>query len=184
MTAYEEKPLTLHEAPRMGRRRKEGLRWTSGGRAQASEPSTAMGYWRRAKTLAMAEIIQPRWGSAIAQLMFYHRLTDREVAAADRWAEWRGRYDRLKGYERRSCASPLYETGYGRSNGHGKELSEADAKFCDQFDNARKAVLAVAGIMGLSVLDDTSVLNESVGNDMRLERLRAVLRALLVHWGM
>ena len=168
----------------MGRSRKQGARWTSGARANMSEPSTAMGYWRRAKTLAMAEIIQPRWGSAVAQLMFYHKLTDREVAAADRWAEWRGRYDRIKGFERRSCASPLYETGYGRSNGHGKPMTEADALFVDKFDKARKAALADGGIMGLSVLDDTATLNQSVGNDMRLERLRGVLRALLQHWGM
>jgi hypothetical protein len=89
---------------RRGRPAQPGVRYP-GGKLKA-EPANAVLKWKRAKVLAEAQVIDPRWGSTIAQLVFFKRLTDREAAAADRWAEWVGRHDRIKGFPRRTCASP------------------------------------------------------------------------------
>ena len=99
-----------------GRPAQPGVRYPGG--KLKGEPADAVAKWKRARILAEAQVIDPRWGSAIAQLVFFHRLTDREAAAADRWAEWVGRHDRIKGFPRRTAASPQYDApGYGLTIG-------------------------------------------------------------------
>lgn len=170
--------------PRPGRKLLPGPRQPDGRHKPDNDPPDAVARWKRARALAEAKVIDPCWGSAVAQLAFFKRLSDREACAADRWAEWAGRYDRLKGYQSRSCASPQYEIGYGRGDGGAVELRAGDREFMDKFDAARKAVIATCGLMGVSILDDTAVLNQSVGSTYRLERMKAALAGLLQHWKM
>ena len=165
-----------------GRPAQPGARYP-GGKLKA-EPADAVAKWKRARVLAEQQIIDPRWGSAIAQLVFFRRLSEREAAAADRWAEWVGRHDRIKGFPRRSAASPQYEGGYGPVADNLVTLRAGDAAFLEKFAAARKAAIAAGGIMGVMALDDTAVLNQSVGSVARLERMQAALQALLLHWFM
>jgi|SRR5215510_1249041 len=148
------------------------------------EPPDAVARWKRARILAEAEIIDPRWGSSIAQLVFFKRLTDREAAAADRWAEWSGRADRVNGWPRRQAASPLYEAGYGPSVDGETAINQGDLEFLTRHDKARKAAIGAGTLTGVMVLDDTAVLNCAVGSTTRLERLKRTLRGLMLHWRM
>ena len=154
-----------------------------GGKLKAA-PADAVAKWKRARVLAEQQIIDPRWGSAIAQLVFFRRLSEREAAAADRWAEWVGRHDRIKGFPRRSATSPQYESGYGPVADNVVTLRAGDSAFLEKFAAARKAAIAAGGIMGVMALDDAAVLNLSVGSVARLERMKAALQALLLHWFM
>jgi len=168
----------------MGRGRKSGARKPCGRLADNPHQPRAVAAFKRARMLVEAQIIDPRWGSAVAQLVFFKRLSDREAAAADRWAEWVGRHDQVKGFPRRSCASPRYEFGFGRSADNFVELRADDADFLEKFVSARKAAIAGGGILGVMALDDVAVLNLAVGSLARLERMKAALRALVLHWGM
>ena len=165
-----------------GRPAQPGMRYPGG--KLKGEPADAVAKWKRARILAEAQVIDPRWGSAIAQLVFFHRLTDREAAAADRWAEWVGRHDRIKGFPRRTAASPQYGAGYGPVADNVVTLRTGDTAFLEKFAATRKVAIAAGGIMGVMALDDTAVLNMSVGSVARLERMQAALRALLLHWFM
>lgn len=140
--------------------------------------------FKRARDQAEAQILDPRWSSAVGKLVWFERLTDREACAADRWAEWVGRHDRLKGFPSRSVASPQYEVGYGRSDGGPGYLRSGDQEFMEKFAAARKAAIATGGLMGVMALDDIAVINQSVGNEPRLERMKAALAGLLQHWKM
>jgi hypothetical protein len=165
-----------------GRRAQPGGRHP-GGQLKA-EPADAVLKWKRAKVLAEAQVIDPRWGSTIAQLVFFRRLTDREAAAADRWAKWIGRHDRIKGFPRRACASPQYEAGYGATADNVVTVTAGDEAFLGRFAQARKAAIGAGGIIGVMALDDAAALNTSVGSIARLDRMKAALQALLLHWGM
>ena len=170
---------------RRGRPRQQGERFPCGKlKGEADPEPRAVAAFKRARVLAEAQVIDPRWGSAVAQLVFFRRLSDREAAAADRWAEWVGRHDRIKGFPRRSAASPRYDVGFGPVADNVVALRQADEVFLQKFSEARKAAIAAGGIMGIMALDDVAVLNLSVGSLARLERMRAALRALLGHWGM
>jgi hypothetical protein len=165
-----------------GRPAQPGVRHP-GGQLKA-ELANAVLKWKRAKVLAEAQVIDPRWGSTIAQLVFFKRLTDREAAAADRWAEWAGRHDRIKGFPRRTSASPQYEAGYGVAADNVATLTAGDEAFLGRFAQARKAAIGAGGIIGVMALDDAATLNLSVGSIARLDRMKAALQALLLHWGM
>lgn len=170
--------------PRIGRKPIPGPRQPDGRRKPDKTPADAVGKWKRIRDQAGAQALDPRWASAIGQLMWFKKLTDREAAAADRWAEWVGRHDRIKGFPRRCAASPLYGEGYGPVTENAITLRSGDAAFLEKFAAARKAAIAGGGIMGVMTLDDAAVLNQSVGSEARFQRMQAALRALMQHWFM
>src|SRR5262245_7454592 len=55
-----------------GRPARPGLRYPGG--KLKGEPADAVAKWKRARILAEAQVIDPRWGSSIAQLVFFRRL--------------------------------------------------------------------------------------------------------------
>ena len=70
---------------RRGRPRQPGERFPCGKlKGEADPEPRAVAAFKRARVLAEAQIIDPRWGSSVAQLVFFKRLSDREAAAAER----------------------------------------------------------------------------------------------------
>jgi hypothetical protein len=71
--------------------------------------------WRRIKDGAVKGGAHPYAGTVLGRLSIFGLLTDAEVEAGFRVAEIVGRYERLSGAPRRTCASPAYERGFGFS---------------------------------------------------------------------
>lgn len=158
-----------------------GPRRANGRHLPDATPADAVAKWKRLRDQAEAQALDPRWGSAVGKLMWFKQLTDREAAAADRWAEWCGRHDRIKGFPPRSVASPQYQVGYGRSVDHLVGVKKSDQEFMERFDAARRVIGQAGSIMALI---DVAVLDQPPATQNQLERMQAALRALLLHWGM
>lgn len=146
------------------------------------EQADGVGNWQRAFKLAKAQVIDPRWGSQTAKLLWLGEISQRECEAADRWADLMGRYDRIEGLPPRSAHSPIYEHAYnrGRSVANGR-VTKSDVELKETVIKSRKAVMAM-NFAALNVLNDVVLLNESVGLDGRAALLRAALRTLIQHW--
>jgi hypothetical protein len=71
--------------------------------------------WRRIKDGAVKGGAHPYAGTVLGRLSIFGLLTDAEVEAGFRVAEIVGRYERVSGAPRRTCASPAYERGFGFS---------------------------------------------------------------------
>jgi hypothetical protein len=71
--------------------------------------------WRRIKDGAVKGGAHPYAGTVLGRLSIFGLLADAEVEAGFRVAEIVGRYERVSGAPRRTCASPAYEQGFGFS---------------------------------------------------------------------
>src|SRR5262249_39337980 len=71
--------------------------------------------WRRIKDGAVKGGAHPYAGTVLGRLSIFGLLADAEVEAGFRVAEIVGKYERLSGAPRRTCASPAYERGFGFS---------------------------------------------------------------------
>ena len=71
--------------------------------------------WRRIRDGAVKGGAHPYAGTVLGRLSIFGLLTDAEVEAGFRVAEIVGRYERVSGAPRRTCASPAYEQGFGLS---------------------------------------------------------------------
>jgi hypothetical protein len=81
--------------------------------------------WRRIKDGAVKGGAHPYAGTVLGRLSIFGLLADAEVEAGFRVAEIVGRYERLSGSPRRTCASPAYERGFGFSL-EGNVLADAN----------------------------------------------------------
>jgi hypothetical protein len=158
------------------------VRFPSGKSQIATPPANSVVLWKRAKILAEAKIIDRRMGSEVGRLNLFKCLSDKQAAAADRWGEWSGRYDRIKGLPSKTTPSPHYEVGYGRTHEGEPTLRHVDREFLVKFDKAYWAVVEAAGKPGIKVLEDVAVQDRKVENEERLSNLKNALRALVYHW--
>jgi hypothetical protein len=71
--------------------------------------------WRRIKDVAVKGGAHPYAGTVLGRLSIFGLLADAEVEAGFRVGEIVGRYERVSGAPRRTCASPAYERGFGLS---------------------------------------------------------------------
>ena len=98
----------------VGRRRLAGERFPGGKVKPRDEGDRrAPTLWRRIKDGAVKGGAHPYAGTVLGRLSIYGLLTDAEVEAGFRVAEIVGRYERVSGAPRRTCASPAYERGFG-----------------------------------------------------------------------
>ena len=99
-----------------GRPRLAGGRYP-GGKAKPRDEGDlrAPTLWRRIKDGAVKGGAHPYAGTVLGRLSIFGILADAEVEAGFRVAEIVGRYERVSGAPRRTCASPAYEQGFGLS---------------------------------------------------------------------
>jgi hypothetical protein len=103
-------------AAHLGRRRVAGERYPGGKIKPRDEGDRrAPTLWRRIKDGAVKGGAHPYAGTVLGRLSIFGLLTDAEVEAGFRVAEIVGRYERVSGAPRRTCASPAYERGFGFS---------------------------------------------------------------------
>src|SRR5215467_11755709 len=104
----------------LGRRRLVGERYPGGKIKPGKEGDMrAPTLWRRIKDGAVKGGAHPYAGTVLGRLSIFGVLADAEVEAGFRVAEIVGRYERVSGAPRRTCASPAYERGFGFSlDGH------------------------------------------------------------------
>ena len=99
-----------------GRSRLAGERYPAGKAKPRNEGDMrAPTLWRRIKDGAVKGGAHPYAGTVLGRLSIFGLLADAEVEAGFRVAEIVGRYERLSGAPRRTCASPAYEQGFGFS---------------------------------------------------------------------
>ena len=99
-----------------GRTRGAGERHPSGkikGREEGDMRAPTL--WRRIKDGAVKGGAHPYAGTVLGRLSIFGLLSDADVEAGFRVAEIVGRYERVSGAPRRTCASPAYEQGFGLS---------------------------------------------------------------------
>ena len=100
----------------LGRPRIAGERYPSGKVKRRDEGDMrAPTLWRRIKDGAVKGGAHPYAGTVLGRLSIFGLLADAEVEAGFRVAEIVGRYERVSGSPRRTCASPAYERGFGLS---------------------------------------------------------------------
>ena len=103
-------------AMHLGRSRRAGERYPGGKIKPRDEGDVrAPTLWRRIKDGAVKGGAHPYAGTVLGRLSIFGLLADAEVEAGFRVAEIVGRYERLSGAPRRTCASPAYERGFGFS---------------------------------------------------------------------
>jgi hypothetical protein len=104
--------MTMHS----GRSRRAGERYP-GGKIRPREEGDvrAPTLWRRIKDGAVKGGAHPYAGTVLGRLSIFGVLADAEVEAGFRVGEIVGRYERVSGAPRRTCASPAYERGFGLS---------------------------------------------------------------------
>jgi hypothetical protein len=142
--------------------------------------------WRRIKDGAVKGGAHPYAGTVLGRLSIFGLLADAEVEAGFRVAEIVGRYERVSGAPRRTCASPAYERGFGfsldvnmladtnlarRFERRVRQARRAYEHLLDHVpERARDALLTVC-------VEDREI------NSLLHKDLAAVLRALAVSFG-
>jgi hypothetical protein len=115
-----------------GRPRLAGERYPGGKIKPTDEGDVrAPTLWRRIKDGAVKGGAHPYAGTVLGRLSIFGLLTDAEVEAGFRVGEIVGRYERLSGAPRRTCASPAYERGFGFAR---DAHERADANLAKRFE--------------------------------------------------
>jgi hypothetical protein len=174
-------------AKHFGRPRRAGERYP-GGKIKPREEGDvrAPTLWRRIKDGAVKGGAHPYAGTVLGRLSIFGLLADAEVEAGFRVAEFVGRYERVSGAPRRTCASPAYERGFGFSLD--KQVL-ADANLARRFERrARHARRSYEHLLDhiperardalFTVCIEDREINSLLHND-----LQAVLRRLAVVFG-
>jgi len=174
-------------AAHLGRPRRSGERYPGGKIKPRHEgDARAPTLWRRIKDGAVKGGAHPYAGTVLGRLSIFGLLADAEVEAGFRVAEIVGRYERLSGAPRRTCASPAYERGFGfsldvhertdanlakRFERRGRQARRSYEHLLDHIpESARDAVLTVC-------VEDRAI------NSLLHKDLQAVLRQLAVSFG-
>jgi hypothetical protein len=171
---------------RYGRPRRAGERYPGGKIKRTDEGDVrAPVLWRRIKDGAVKGGAHPYAGTVLGRLSIFGILTDAEVEAGFRVAEIVGRYERLSGSPRRTCASPAYERGFGFTlDAH----ERADANLAKRFErrvrHARRAYEHLLDHIpsGRDALFTVCVEDREI-NSLLHRDLQTVLRQLAVSFG-
>jgi hypothetical protein len=142
--------------------------------------------WRRIKDRAVKGGVHPYAGTVLGRLSIFGLLADAEVEAGFRVAEIVGRYERVSGAPRRTCASPAYEQGFGLAL---DVNTLADANFARRFERrvrqARRAYEHLLDHVPERARDAlfTVCVEDREINSLLHKDLAAVLRQLAVSFG-
>ena len=172
---------------RLGRPRRAGERYP-GGKIRPREEGDvrAPTLWRRIKEGAVKGGAHPYAGTVLGRLSIFGVLADAEVEAGFRVAEIVGRYERLSGAPRRSCASPAYERGFGFSlEGHVLADANLARRFERRVRQARRAYEHLLDHIPERARDAllTVCVEDREINSLLHKDLAAVLRRLAVAFG-
>jgi hypothetical protein len=170
----------------IGRPRRAGERYPGGKIKPADEGDVrAPVLWRRIKDGAVKGGAHPYAGTVLGRLSIFGILSDAEVEAGFRVAEIVGRYERLSGAPRRTCASPAYERGFGFAfDAH----ERADANLAKRFERrVRRARRAYEHLLdhipsGRDALFTVCVEDREI-NSLLHRDLQTLLRQLAVSFG-
>jgi hypothetical protein len=171
----------------LGRSRRVGERYP-GGKIKPREEGDvrAPTLWRRIKDGAVKGGAHPYAGTVLGRLSIFGLLADAEVEAGFRVAEIVGRYERVSGAPRRSCASPAYERGFGFSL-EGYVLADANLarRFERRVRQARRAYEHLIDHIPERARDAlfTVCVEDREINSLLHKDLAAVLRRLAVSFG-
>jgi hypothetical protein len=170
-----------------GRSRFAGERYPAGKAKPRDEgDQRAPTLWRRIKDGAVKGGAHPYAGTVLGRLSIFGLLADAEVEAGFRVAEIVGRYERVSGAPRRTCASPAYEQGFGFSL---DANMLADANLARRFERrvrqARRAYEHLIDHVPERARDAlfTVCVEDREINSLLHKDLAAVLRALAVSFG-
>lgn len=172
---------------RHGRLRVAGGRYPGGKIKPRDEGDMrAPSLWRRIKDGAVKGGAHPYAGTVLGRLSIFGLLADAEVEAGFRVAEIVGRYERVSGAPRRTCASPAYEQGFGFS----LDVNMlADANLARRFERrvrqARRAYEHLIDHVPERARDAllTVCVEDREINSLLHKDLAAVLRSLAVSFG-
>jgi hypothetical protein len=170
-----------------GRRRRVAERYPGGKLKPSDEGDVrAPTLWRRIKEGAVKGGAHPYAGTVLGRLSIFGLLADAEVETGFRVAEIVGRYERVSGAPRRTCASPAYERGFGFSL-EGQVL--ADANLAHRFERrvrqARRAYEHLLDHIPERARDAvlTVCVEDREINSLLHKDLAAVLRQLAIAFG-
>jgi len=171
----------------LGRPRAAGTRHPGGKIKRRDEGDTrAPTLWRRIKDGAVKGGAHPYAGTVLGRLSIFGVLADAEVEAGFRVAEIVGRYERVSGAPRRTCASPAYEQGFGFSLDV-NVLTDANLarRFERRVRQARRAYEHLVDHVPERARDAlfTVCVEDREINSLLHKDLAAVLRALAVSFG-
>jgi len=171
----------------LGRRRLASERYPGGKLKPRDEGDMrAPTLWRRIKDGAVKGGAHPYAGTVLGRLSIFGLLADAEVEAGFRVAEIVGRYERLSGSPRRSCASPAYERGFGFSL-EGNVLADANLarRFERRVRQARRAYEHLLDHIPERARDAllTVCVEDREINSLLHKDLQTVLRQLAVSFG-
>jgi hypothetical protein len=175
--------MVLHR----GRARLAGERYP-GGKVKPREEKDARAptLWRRIKDGAVKGGAHPYAGTVLGRLSIFGVLADAEVEAGFRVAEIVGKYERLSGAPRRTCASPAYERGFGFSLDANVLADENLARrFERRVRQARRSYDHLMDHIPESARDAlfTVCVEDREINSLLHKDLQAVLRQLAVSFG-
>ena len=174
-------------AMHLGRPRRAGERYPGGKIKPRDEGDVrAPTLWRRIKDGAVKGGAHPYAGTVLGRLSIFGLLADAEVEAGFRVAEIVGRYERVSGAPRRTCASPAYERGFGFSL-EGQVLADANLarRFERRVRQARRSyehLLDHIPARAREALFTVCVEDREI-NSLLHKDLAAVLRRLAVAFG-
>jgi hypothetical protein len=142
--------------------------------------------WRRIKDGAVKGGAHPYAGTVLGRLSIFSILTDAEVEAGFRVGEIVGRYERLSGAPRRTCASPAYERGFGFTpDAHARADANLAKRFEHRVRQARRAYEHLVDHIpdsGRDALFTVCVEDREI-NSLLHQDLRMLLRRLAVSFG-
>ena len=171
----------------LGRPRRVGERYRGGKIKPRDEGDVrAPTLWRRIKDGAVKGGAHPYAGTVLGRLSIFGLLADAEVEAGFRVAEIVGRYERVSGAPRRSCASPAYERGFGFSL-EGYVLADANLarRFERRVRQARRAYEHLIDHIPERAREPlfTVCVEDREINSLLHKDLQTVLRGLAVSFG-
>lgn len=166
-------------------------RYADGHKVKAPRPREgANTIWRRISD-NVDEMIRlgcnPRLASVVGRLLLFKILTGTEGAAAFRYAEVVGRYDRYYSQQRRQMASPAYDAGYGRDDEVTRRERDGSIRWYErQANRARKEWLRLQRLIpnahARAVIDDVCVNNLEISSALYPD-LKVLLRAIGNEYG-
>jgi len=174
-------------AAHLGRSRRSGERYPGGKIKPRHEgDARAPTLWRRIKDGAVKGGAHPYAGTVLGRLSIFGLLADAEVEAGFRVAEIVGRYERLSGAPRRTCASPAYERGFGFSlDVHERTDANLAKRFERRVRQARRSYEHLLDHIPESARDAvlTVCVEDREINSLLHKDLQTVLRQLAVSFG-
>jgi hypothetical protein len=142
--------------------------------------------WRRIKDGAVKGGAHPYAGTVLGRLSIFGILTDAEVEAGFRVGEIVGRYERLSGAPRRTCAAPSYERGFGFTlDAHARADANLAKRFEHRVRQARRAYDYLVDHIperGRDALFTVCVEDREI-NSLLHQDLQMLLRRLAVSFG-